>query len=165
MGWIRYPDKNSLQAVHKANGEEVARRYLRFDQYGGTERAHALAQRWLRLCKQLAPSQPRLATGPQANKSQDYPRGVWHSVDRRRGYIVHRMNALWHDGEKRRTKTFHIGRAEHITDADWRAAETAAITFREEFVRCATAGKVEVFDPGPWDNWRERHISVSSTIF
>ena len=155
MGWIRYPDKNSLQAVHKANGREVAR-YLRFSRYGGEARAHAVAQRWLALCKVLAPSRPRACGQPQANKRQPYPRGVWHSTSQRRGIVEHRMNAVWHDGVKRRTKTFHIGREDYLTDADWRAAERAAMAFRAAFVRCEAAGRRTQFDPEPWRNWRER---------
>lgn len=157
MGWIRYPDERSLQAVHKANGVEIARRYLRFDQYNGPEHAREVAQRWLRLCKKLAPGTSRLHGKPQANKTQDYPRGVWHSTDTRRGYTVHRINAVWHDGSKRRTKTFHIGRDENVTNAEWRAAEQAALTFRKEFVRCATSQTPEQFDPAPWGNWRDRN--------
>lgn len=96
-------------------------------------------------------SQPtnRVTLKPEAHKRQNYPRGVWRSVDSRRGQ--HRMNAYWHDGERRRMRTFYIGHEESYTPDDLVAAEAAAIAFREEYVRCRQAG--EAFDPTFIDGW------------
>ena len=152
MGWIRYPDENSLQAVHKVAGEEVARCYLSYEKHGGVQRSHAIARRWLRWVNRYHPPAPEVSTEPQANKTQPYPKGVWYSESNRHGYRYARMFALWHDGTKAKRKGFSLGRVEDLTEPEFRVAKRAAISFRNSYVACRIAG--EKFDPTPWDNWK-----------
>lgn len=148
MGWIRYPSKGSLQAVHKADGKEWART-LNYLKFGGTERAHRVANRWLRMCQRWRPTSVAYLLEPTKAKVQDFPRGVWESVNNRGQRAI---NALWHDGKRRRVKCFYLGRDEVVTEADYRQARKAAIAFRANFLEAQRRG--EPFDPEPWKGWR-----------
>lgn len=152
MGWIRYPNKTGLQAIHKANGKEVAIRPFRFTDYG-YDRAHEVARRWLRYCTYVRPPLPRIKHKPLAFKTQPYIRGVSYSEFETRGTCYARMCVYWNDGEKPRNKSFMIGRVEHVTEAELQVAVRAATAFRKAYVAHKTDG--EPFDPSRWRNWRE----------
>lgn len=154
VGWIRYPNGEGLQAVHKRQGREVSRPFS-FAEHG-YERAHVVARRWLRLCQCLDPANSRLASAPQRNKTQPYPRGVSLSVkERRSGTRQYSMSVYWHDGHKPRNKTFYAGSEDVLTNAELRVAERAAIAFRQAYVRWRAEGGD--FDPADWVNWQRTY--------
>lgn len=99
--------------------------------------------------EQIAKATSRVNMAPQKHKEQDYPRGVWHSYDPRRGQ--HRMNAYWRDERGPHTRSFYIGHDSSYSPLDMEAAEAAAIAFREEYVACRNTGRR--FDPSFIDDW------------
>jgi hypothetical protein len=92
----------------------------------------------------------RVGTAPQGHKEQDYPRGVWHSYDPRRGQ--HRMNVYRRAADGPHTRSFYIGHEDTYSAEDRALAEQVALEFRAEYVACRQSGRP--FDPTFIDPWK-----------
>lgn len=134
MGWIRIVDAYGLQAVHRADGEEKARRYFCLADYPTFRAAESAAHDWLAACDVYWPNH-RLRNRVQISKSYALPVGISYSV--RNGRCRFQVN--WHDGERARNKTFSVGRKR-----DYETAREAAVDFRMAYEACRRNG--ESFD-------------------
>lgn len=96
-----------------------------------------------------------MTTSPNRNKHQELPRGVSYSEVSARGVPHARLNICWHDTEKRRKFTLHLGIAAHLTEPEYLLARNAAAAFRAEYEKCRAQGVC--MDPRPWHRgkWRE----------
>lgn len=93
---------------------------------------------------------------PNKNKIQlDMPRGVSYAHSFTRYDVEHaRLNICWHDTERRRKFTLHLGSVETLSEPELRHARDAAAAFRAEFERCKELGVC--MDTQPWarGKWR-----------
>ena len=93
---------------------------------------------------------------PNKNKIQlGMPRGVSFSHSRSRGVEHARLNICWHDTERPRKFTLHLGPDESVTEKEILRARDAAAAFRAEFERCDSMGVRMRTKPWECGRWRK----------
>lgn len=148
-GWIsRHAKLNGVQARMKVNGTPLTKAFS-VSVYGSVGKAEVAARAWLAAVARELPSRyaTALRSRPSPRKTRPaLPIGVTESHMRlRSGVTATRIQVVWHDGYRRRSKSFWVGTEKTATTAGYRAAVRQATAFRRAYVACRQAGLV--FDP------------------